>query len=77
VEPTRVLHDRTSPGHRKREDERVEARVVESLTDVTARGDHQPLFVFGHGRERRESLLVFPSGESRGENALADESSRA
>ena len=45
MKPAAVLDQRSSPRDREREKQRVQPGVVESFSDVTSRGQDEPLIV--------------------------------
>jgi hypothetical protein len=53
MKATRILHQRALPRHGHREKERIEPRVVESLTDVAPGCDEQSRLFVWHGLEGR------------------------
>ena len=57
VQPARVLSDRATPRHGQRQEQRVQARVVESLAHVLARRqDHPPLIGWNRGQSISDGL---------------------
>ena len=51
VQTPGVLDERPLPRNRHREEERVQARVVEPLADEPPRGEEQPFLRLGNARE--------------------------
>ena len=73
MQPARVLHERALPGDRQREEQRVEARIVEALADVATGGQDQALLV---GRDRGKLVSGSVSSPSRHPPVKDDEVAR-
>ena len=51
MQSARVLCDRAVPGHRQRQEQGVQPRVVEPFADQSSGREQSPRLVFGDGRE--------------------------
>src|SRR4029453_8959135 len=47
VKPSRILRNRSMPGYRLRQKQRVQPRIIESFADVTASRENDPPFFRG------------------------------
>jgi hypothetical protein len=56
VQATGVLNEGSSPRYRHREEQCIEPRVVEPLSDIPARREHEALLGHRNGREICEGL---------------------
>lgn len=69
-----VLDQGTPPGDRHREEQRVEARVVEAFADVTARREHEARFIRRNTSEPFQGPAPFlrPGSAAKDDDVWAD-----
>jgi len=58
MQPAAVLNERAFPRNRQRQEQCIEPRIVESLTDVAARRQHQSFFALGYRVELLEGFTL-------------------